>query len=500
MRFGQHLTTLRTRVTTWYLSLLAVALLVFGAALFFGVKGYLRASLEHSLSAEARAIATIFVAEEEAKGANWMQGEIAEAYAPEISGRFIRVMRQDGDVLYQSGDTRDPQVASAKVLLPKLPVAQEGFREQSVGGDDELKLFAMPYVSSTGRSYLVEVGQSTTPIKRVLASLLKILLLIAPCILLAAALGGHLMMTLALRPLVVLAQQAERIGTQQFGERLPIIATGDEMERLSLSLNRMISRLEDALAHNQRFSADVSHELRTPLTILRGELEQTLRAPGMRSMHREAIGSALEEIDRMAQIIESLLTISRLDSGTDGMDLKPVDLTRLARWTSDQMYLLAEEKNIKLRSVQAERVAVLADEGRLKQVLVNLLDNAIKYTPRGGTVTVSVATAAAGRLAVLEVADTGIGIPAESLPHIFERFYRADKARTRESGGAGLGLSIVKAITNAHSGNIVVESVEGEGTTVRFELPISPHFAAAQSELQPASSKPQHERTVSLKT
>ena len=498
MSFGLHLTTLRTRVTTWYVSLLALALIVFGAALFFGVKGYLRASLEHSLTAEARAITSIFVAEEESKGPSWMQGEIAEAYAPEISGRFIRVMRQDGNVLYQSGDTRDPQIASAKVLLPSLPVAKDGFHEQSIGNDDELKLFEMPYLSSTGKDYLVEVGQSTTPIKRVLASLMKILLLIAPCILLAAALGGHFMMTLALRPLVVLTQQAERIGTQQFGERLLVIGTGDEMERLSLSLNRMISRLEDALAHNQRFSADVSHELRTPLTILRGELEQTLRTPGLRSIHHEAIGSALEEIDRMAQIIESLLTISRLDSGTDGMDLKPVDLNRLARWTSDQMYLLAEEKNIKLQSVQTGPVTVLADEGRLKQVLVNLLDNAIKYTPRGGTVTVSVA--AAGRFAVLEVTDTGIGIPADSLPHVFERFYRTDKARTRESGGAGLGLSIVKAITNAHGGNITVESVEGEGTTVRFELPVSTLPVAPQIEAAAPGNKPQREQTVSLRS
>ena len=164
------------------------------------------------------------------------------------------------------------------------------------------------------------------------------------------------------------------------------------------------------------------------------------------------------------------------------------------------MYLLAEEKSIELESMQAGPVIVLADEGRLKQVLVNLLDNAIKYTSPGGKVTVSVALSAGGRLALLKVTDTGIGIPAESLPHIFERFYRADKARTRESGGAGLGLSIVKAITNAHSGNIVVDSSEGQGTTVQFELPISMLSLASHSELQPSSSEPQHQRTVSLKS
>jgi signal transduction histidine kinase len=188
---------------------------------------------------------------------------------------------------------------------------------------------------------------------------------------------------------------------------------------------------------------------------------------------RDSLGSALEEIDRMAQIVESLLTISRLDSGTDGLDLKPVDLNCLAQWTLDQMHLMAEEKNLTLRCSRAEPVAILADAGRIKQVLVNLLDNAIKYTPNGGEVTVSVSAIGATQLAILEVSDTGIGIPAGSLPHVFERFYRSDKARTRESGGTGLGLSIAKAISKAHGGTMSIESVEGSSTRVRLELPLS---------------------------
>ncbi len=500
MKDGLHLKTLRSRVTTWYVSLLGAALLVFGAALFFGVQGYLQARLEHSLRADGQAISSTFLTQEETKGPLWMQGEIAEAYEPEISGRFIRVTRQDGKVLYQSGDTRDPQIVSSRVSRSTTQPSKEQFREQAVGGGEHLKIFELPYVSASGTKYVVEVGASTTPIKKVLTDLLKILLLIAPIILLAAAIGGHFMMTLALRPLVILTQQAERIGMQQFGERLPVIATGDEMERLSLSLNRMISRLEDALAHNQRFSADASHELRTPLTILRGELEQVLRAPGAPSVQREAIGSALEEIDRMARIVESLLTISRLDSGMDGMKLESVNLSELARCTVDQMYLMAEEKEIRLQSLQTGTVMIRADAGRIKQVLVNLLDNAIKYTPQGGTVTVAVTTASAGRVGVLEVADTGVGIETESLPHVFERFYRADKSRARESGGAGLGLSIVKAISNAHGANITIESVENEKTTVRFELPISASAIGLEMESSSlGSTKKELVQTASLK-
>ena len=259
-----------------------------------------------------------------------------------------------------------------------------------------------------------------------------------------------------------------------------MIPTGDEMERLSLSLNRMISRLEDALAYNRRFSADVSHELRTPLTILRGELEQVVQTSELRLDIKESVGSALEEIDRMTKIVENLLTIARLDSGTDVMDRREVDLGQLVQWTVGQMHLIAEEKEITMRCTLSETAIILADPARVKQVLVNLLDNAIKYTPAGGEV--HLATAISHRMAVLEVSDNGIGIPPESLPHVFDRFYRSDRARSRGSGGTGLGLSIVQAICHAHEGSVGIRSVEGIGTTVRVEFPLCDSRSAAPIE------------------
>lgn len=474
-----NLNTLRTRVTTWYVGLLATALVVFGAALYFGVRGYLRTSLEHSMSGDAKAIAANFVAFEEEKGVPWMAGEVAEAYAPEHSGRFIRITRQDGRVLYQSGDTRDPYIVASQITLPTVQEAKESFRQEVQDGG-RLLIFSLPYSTASGTRYLIETGGSLVQIDRVLSSLRRILLLITPLILVAAALGGHLLMTRPLRPLIELTEQAERIGTHQLGERLSVIATGDEMERLSLSLNRMISRLEDALDHNRRFSADVSHELRTPLTILKGELEQVVQAPQLPDSMRESVGSSLEEIDRMTKIVENLLTISRLDSGADAIVRQTVDLSLLAQWTVDQMHLLAEEKEIAIRSTHASSALVLADPSRIKQVLVNLLDNAIKYTPQHGEICVSVT--AIQNTAILEVRDTGIGIPPESLSNVFERFYRSDKARSRESGGTGLGLSIVQAICNAHGGSVGIQSVEGKGTTVRVELPLAPAQASPETE------------------
>jgi signal transduction histidine kinase len=249
-----------------------------------------------------------------------------------------------------------------------------------------------------------------------------------------------------------------------------VIPTGDELERLSHALNRMIERLETALAHNHRFSADASHELRTPLTIIRGELETLIELPSLPAPVMEGIGSALEESSRMAKIVNSLMTISRLDCGGEPMELAPVDLAEVVRVTLDQMGLLAEEKHISLGFEPGEATYVSGDAMRLKQIVVNLVDNAIKYTPDGGNVRVSVV--AEDRKAVLRVSDSGIGIPAAALPLVFDRFYRADEARSRESGGMGLGLSIVKAICMAHGGAASVESIEGKGTMFRVEFPL----------------------------
>ncbi|MEO6817176.1 MAG: heavy metal sensor histidine kinase [Edaphobacter sp.] len=466
MNFG----TLRGRVTTWYVGLLATALLVFGAALYFGVRDYLKTELQYSLSGEAKAIVASFLSVEEKKSTSWMSGEIVEAYAPEHSGHFIRITRQDGSILYESGNSRDPYIDVQNISSPTFTDSTESFRLEAKGGTRGLLLYTLPYTSSSGTRYIVETGAPLAPIERALSSLLKLIFLITPLILVAAAFGGHFLMTGPLRPLVDLTEQAEQIGKHELGERLPVIPTGDELERLSLSLNRMISRLEDALNHNRRFSADVSHELRTPLTILRGELEQVIQGPRLSNSVREAIGSSLEEIDRMTKIVENLLAIARLDSGTDVINRQCVDLSLLARWTVDQLHVLAEEKRITMHNMQAEPALVLADSARVKQVLVNLLDNAIKYTPHGGRIEVSVTTSE--RVAILEVSDTGIGIPPESLPNVFDRFYRSDKARSRESGGTGLGLSIVQAICNAHEGSVSIQSSEGVGTTVRLELPL----------------------------
>jgi heavy metal sensor kinase len=278
--------------------------------------------------------------------------------------------------------------------------------------------------------------------------------------------GGFILVRRALRPVVEIAHKAEEITQHNLSERLPVVQTGDELERLSNSLNHMISRLEDSIQSSKRFVADASHELRTPLTVLRGELEGLAQDNQLKPQTRESLGSLLEEVDRLADIVEGLLALSRLDAGEANSEWVPFDLAELASTTADQMSLLAEDKNITVVCDSSAAVTVQGDRARMKQVVVNLLDNAIKYTPNGGQVHLRIGCE--DGCAVLDIADEGIGIPAEALPHVFKRFYRVDGSRSRDQGGAGLGLSIVESICTAHGAHVEVMSIPGKGSRFRI--------------------------------
>jgi heavy metal sensor kinase len=461
--------SLRLRVTTFYVGMLAIALLVFSAAVYFGVKAFLARSLERTLSNNAHSIVEDYLVPLDQKGEPWLVEEMSESYPPGYSEPFVRVS-EGPRILYQSGDMRDPFVSMSKLPLPTNQKRFNTFHRETAASGQRIILYTVPYHAPNGSIIFVETAATLEPIRHVLRSLLLILCLATPIILVAAAAGGYLLMSRPLRPVVVLTEQAEHVGRKELGERLPVIPTGDELERLSLALNRMIERLETALAHNHRFSADASHELRTPLTIIRGELESLMQMPSLPAVVMEGVGSALEESNRMAKIVHSLMTISRLDCGEEQIEDAPVDLVEVVAVTLDHMSLLAEEKHISLRFKAGAGIYVTGDSMRLKQIVVNLVDNAIKYTPDGGDVSVSVT--AEQTKAIMKVTDTGIGIPAASLPLVFNRFYRADQARSRESGGTGLGLSIVKAICGVHGGEAFVDSIDGRGTTFRIELPL----------------------------
>jgi signal transduction histidine kinase len=251
--------------------------------------------------------------------------------------------------------------------------------------------------------------------------------------------------------------------------RLPVANTGDALERLSISLNNMLGRLRTSVQTSRRFLADASHELRTPLTVIKGELQELVHVTHLAEDElRERVGSVLEEVARLEHLVSGLLVLSRLDAGEPQAAWTDVDLADLAMNTAEQMRLIAEDRGVAIDLSALRPAAVHGDRAKLKQVIVNLLDNAIRFTPRGGSVGVRTETEDGGVL--LEVTDTGIGIPAEALSHVFERFYRVGQARSREDGGAGLGLSIVKSICSVLGAELDVQSVLGEGSSFRVRF------------------------------
>lgn len=459
--------SLRFRMTAWYAGLLASTLLVVGASVYVGLQRYLDWTLKKSLVSDCQTIGTQLIGQIAKQPEGWLTGDITEDYAPEVNGRFLRVTQEGVGVVYVSGAPKGGAFEPDRVPLPQGR-EKDALRKVKLGHGHKLLINAMSFATADGGRFVVESGAPYQQVEEVLHGLLLVFAIYVPFVISLAVGGGYWLMRRSLQPIDEITRRAEGITSTNLSERLPVIKTGDELERLSMALNHMIARLEDQFEHINRFSADASHELRTPLTILQLELEGLAQGQRENPTLMDQIGSALEEAQRMSRIVENLLTISRMDAGEVKMDKAPLDMGDLANSTAEAMKLIAEEKSIDLRIKAAPDVWVEGDRTRVQQVVVNLIDNAIKYTQDGGAVHVSVRRE--GRSAVLEVSDNGAGIPAHALPHVFERFYRADKARSRESGGAGLGLSIVKAICAAHGAEVTVRSEEGGGTCFRVEM------------------------------
>jgi len=373
-------------------------------------------------------------------------------------------------VLYASGRTASFDPSGLRPLAANA--VRDDFVEKELLDDgNHLMVTVKVFQASEGHRFLIESGGPMAPIETILSHWLFALLLGVPLLDLVAVGGGFILVSRALAPVVQIARSAEQITLHNLNERLPLSNTGDELEHLSLALNRMIARLSEALEQNRRFLADASHELRTPLAALRGELESVVEQARALPELSDRAGSALEEVDRLAKIVDALFAISRLDAGEAQQERARFDLAPLAASTTEQMSLLAEDKGVSMACNVQGNVSVEGDRARIKQVVVNLLDNAIKYTPSGGSINLNIH--ASHSKALIEVADTGIGIPAAALPHIFERFFRVDQARSRDAGGAGLGLAIVKSICMAHGGRVEVESAEGRGSRFTVELPLA---------------------------
>ncbi len=321
------------------------------------------------------------------------------------------------------------------------------------------------------RRYFLALGRSLTEDQATVSSLTRTYFLFVPLGISLSILFGWVVAGSALRPLNLVAQAAQNITGSNLSLQIPQRGAGDELDHLIERFNLMTARLNQSFEQIRRFSTDVSHELRTPLTAIRGQLEVALFTAETPEQYRDAMVNALEDVEQLSSIVRALLLLSQAESGQLALQKTSLDLSKVATEVVDQFQIPAQEKRIALTARTVPGSTIHADRTQIERLLANLLSNAVKYTPAGGSVEVRVGPSDSPVLVSLEVEDTGVGIPAENLPHIFDRFYRVRSPQTNEILGLGLGLSFVSWIVQVHEGRIEVASAVGEGTRFRILLP-----------------------------
>ena len=443
-----HGSGVRRRLTLWYTMALAFIVLIFSVSVYVFVKGRLFRQLDQQLDREFSVIS----------------GEISE---------------EPGDLreLDPDGSTRLFQlVQGTKVLFRSDAYLKAGLPEQLFGPDIKYRILrsgsgkrfrSATSVLANGSLLTVVLDEET--VWKALHTLFMILALALPIALALAAVGGYVMASRLLKPVAAMAQKADKISAENLSERLPVENPQDEFGKLAEVFNRTLGRLQDAFERLQKFTADASHELRTPLTALQSVGEVALQENLDAEAYRDRIGSMLEETAHLTSLVESLLLLTRADSGRLLLNRKEQNITAIVERAVDDMRVMAEEKGQSLTTDLAGDIRISVDEDTFRRALVNILDNAIKFTPHGGAVTVRLKENACE--IVIEVSDSGPGIAAEHEAKIFDRFYRVDKDRSRDAGGTGLGLAIAKWAVEANGGRLELENRAPHGSTFRIVLP-----------------------------
>jgi heavy metal sensor kinase len=450
--------SIRATLLLWLAAVLSAALLLFGGLVYGHRHRTAYERLEAELSAHADAIASC------------VEWEAGEGFDLEQAEAYVRRLAERGDGAPVAVVRSD----RGHLLLSSSGAPGAGERRQVV--------VAGP------RGTSVVVSQNTTAVRADLSSFLAAVVATGAVVLLVAFAGGFLLAGRVLSPIRRMTETAERIAGGRRGDRIDVTSTETELGRLGRTLNGAFDGLEAALDQQSRFTADASHELRTPLSIVVSNAEHALRRDRPPEELRAALETCLRAARRMGGVVEGLLTLARSDVGELDLYRETVDLRTVVADAADTLRVQAEPRKIEF-TLPAESLSVLCDPALLRTAVGNLISNAVRYNRDGGRVTVSLATE--GEHAVLEVADTGAGIPAKDLPHVFERFFRVDAARSREAGGSGLGLPISEVITKAHGGSLSLRSVEDEGTIATMRLPLSGSSAPSRrTESRPDASSP----------
>ena len=473
--------SIRWRLTLWNAATLAVVLAGFG--------GLTYALLRHALYDQTDRLleSALVQLRSDPRMADDPDGRLRHWIGEfkEHQDLFAAVYRVDGSLVVRTEELAEDAVPPAPPApgdrwIGNVTCPIIGRQRELAGG-----------LPARGTEYWAVLLAPLSPVDQELAEVRGVLWAAGPVVLLAGAGLAYWLARKALAPMAELHRATDAVTADRLDRRLPVHNPDDELGRLTATVNAMIARLERSFVETRRFTADASHELRTPLAVIRAETELAIGQALRPEELQQTLGSILEECDRLGRLTEQLLALARHDASPAEKHREPVSLPELLHGLVETVRPLVEAKGMALRfdsGPAADGAVVAGDTDQLRQVFLNLLDNAIKYTPAGGTIRVEVQPMAHD--VQVRVWDTGEGIPAEHLPHVFERFYRVDKARSREMGGAGLGLSIAKSIVEAHGGRIIMESTPEKGTTCIVILPLRTRDDGPSSNTSAAEERP----------
>ena len=456
----------RLRLTLWYLAFFSVLFLLFSLFLHGVLARALENRLDESLSVEANTAAALL--EDEFVEMKGDPARAASEVLADLRLRGSKVAFLAGASLLGSSAPVPPgelaDIARQAAANPRADLVVGVTRAGPNGARA-----AVRRVSLGGRNYLVLAVEPLDEVVADLAVLRRVLFLALPLLLVVAGAGGYWLASRNLAPLAWMAEQARRITHSNLETRLDIGTAAEELAVLSASFNELLSRLDQSFEYMRRFVADASHELRTPISIIRGEADVALSHDRSPAEYQQTLAIVLDESRRLSRLVDDLLNLARADAGRVKLQVQEFYLNDLLGECCRSAQSLAGARRIALECRCADDVAFRGDEELVRRMVMNLIDNAIRYTPEGGSVTASLE--AGGSSAAIRISDTGTGIALEAAPHVFERFYRGDKARSRQDGGFGLGLAIVKWIAESHRGAVELESTPGVGSTFTVTLP-----------------------------
>jgi len=464
--------TIRARLTILYFAVLAASFFAFFWICDFGFQRSIETTVNDASRGNLESVRKVIEASLP-QGVPKVQQQLTQLSSLWANGAIFEVASADGEWLFRSARFLSPEFA-----LPAIPPAGVSFLTNNL----EMRQYqiARERVLIGGKTFLIDAAVPTEPFDQALDNFRLIEKEFLPLLVILASLLGYWLGGRALAPVNRIIQSAKEVGVQSLSRRLELPLAKDELRRLTETLNAMLDRIESSVKRITQFTADASHDLRTPLSLIRTNAELALRRQRSESEYRTALSRILAASEESTQLIEQLLTLARADAGATQLNLELAPLLPVLQDVCQQARLWAQAKGIDFRDpLSTEPLALRMDAPAMQRLLLTLLDNAVKYTPAGGTVRLR--AYADERHAIVEIADSGIGIADSDLPHIFERFYRADQARSREVPGSGLGLAIARWIADAHNATIDVESSLGNGALFRMRVPLAGSGTSAEA-------------------